>query len=352
MNISAPFIHRPVGTALLTVVVVLRVAEFLAEKWGQKNRKKIDFSAPIFLPFPPALLLQGHELNSVPSQVDPMEGAQWTVAKKRMKLLLIVLGACGEGRQPKCRVLVDKMGTLVPQRQAVAPQLHHPRHLLLAAKEVGQRFHVKAKFEKAAPILQQIQKSGAKELAALVSLAPSMRVHRKLSSRLSRQRGVDKSRLNLRWPKIDQFAVMRPMEAQVVEQLGVMVRHKPCFRFEFIDGRIGNDQVKAVGLGKIPMRNDYRHLFAHRVEAGSLQTGGKVVPIDNLITKSPQFVLRIEGVTHDSVINLSELFLPNRAHTDKGCNGHKFMAETWWQKDKKKIHISAPIFLPRRLHSL
>ena len=38
MNISAPFIHRPVGTALLTVVVVLRVAEFLAEKWGQKNR--------------------------------------------------------------------------------------------------------------------------------------------------------------------------------------------------------------------------------------------------------------------------------------------------------------------------
>jgi len=140
--------------------------EFLAEKWRQKDKKTIHFSAPIFLPFPPALLLQGHELNSVSSQIDPMEGAQWTVAKKRMKLLLIVLGACGEGRQPKCRVLVDKMGTLVPQRQAVAPQLHHPRHFLLAAKEVGQRFHVKAKFEKAAPIRQQIQKSGEYKVMA------------------------------------------------------------------------------------------------------------------------------------------------------------------------------------------
>src|SRR6266566_4381494 len=122
MNISAPFIRRPVGTALLTVPVASKEEEVLAEKWGQKDKQKIDFSAPIFLPFPPALLLQGHQLNSVPSQVDPMEGAQWTVAKQRMKLRLIVLGAFGESRQPKCCVIGDQVESLVPQEQAVAPQ--------------------------------------------------------------------------------------------------------------------------------------------------------------------------------------------------------------------------------------
>jgi len=50
MNISAPFIRRPVGTALLTAAVASKVEEVLAEKWGQKDKQKIDFSAPIFLP--------------------------------------------------------------------------------------------------------------------------------------------------------------------------------------------------------------------------------------------------------------------------------------------------------------
>ena len=125
----------------------------MAEKWGQKHQKEIHISAPIFLPLSPVLLPQGYKLNPVASQVDPMEGAQWTVAKQRMKLRLIVLGAFGESRQPKCCVIGDQVESLVPQEHAVAPQLHHPRHLLLAAKEVGQRFHVKAKFEKTAPIL-------------------------------------------------------------------------------------------------------------------------------------------------------------------------------------------------------
>src|SRR5438034_5749614 len=122
MNISAPFFRRPVGTALLTVAVASKEEAFLAEQWGQKDKQKIDFSAPIFLPFPPALLLQSHELNSVSSQVDPMEGAQWTVAKQRMKLRLIVLGALGESRQPKCCVSGDQVESLVPQEHAVAPQ--------------------------------------------------------------------------------------------------------------------------------------------------------------------------------------------------------------------------------------
>ncbi len=195
MTISGPFIHRPASTALLTAVVVLRVAEFLAEKWGQKNEQEIDFSAPIFLPFPPALLFQGHELNPVAGQVDPMEGAQWTMAKGRMKLRLIVLGALRKGRQAKCRVIVDQMETLVPQRHAVAAQSHHPRHLFLAAKEIGQRFHVEAQFKKTTPILQQIQKSGAKRLAALVGLAPALRIHDNPPSGLRCQRTVDKSRV-------------------------------------------------------------------------------------------------------------------------------------------------------------
>ncbi len=175
----------------------------------------------------------------------------------------------------------------------------------------------------------------------MISLAPTIRVHHELSSRLSRQRGVDKSRLNLGGPKIDQFTVMRPMEAQIVEQLSVMVWHQPTFRLEFVNGRIGNDQVKAVDLGKTLMRHDYRHLFAHRAEPGSLQSGGKIVPIDNLITKSPQFVLRFEGVTHDLVINLSELLLVSRAHADSRCNRHNLWQKNGGRNIEKKI-----IFLP------
>ncbi len=144
MNISAPFIRRPVGTALLTAAVASKVEEVLAEKWGQKDKQKIDFSAPIFLPFPPALLLQGHELNSVPSQVE----------------------------------------------------------------------------------------------------------------------------------------------------------------------------------------------------------------VNDVVTKSAQFILRIKGVAHDPIVNLRELFLVCRAHADKGCNRHKVMAEKWGQKNQKEIHFSAPIFLPPWLHSL
>jgi hypothetical protein len=78
----------------------------------------------------------------------------------------------------------------------------------------------------------------------------------------------------------------------------------------------------------------------------------QVVPIANLITKSPQFVLRIEGVTHDSVVNLSELFLVCRAHPYRGCDRHKAMAERWGQKNQQEIYFSALIFLPLQLFLL
>jgi len=41
MNMSSPSICP----------VELRAEEFLAEKWGQKDKKEIHFSALIFLPF-------------------------------------------------------------------------------------------------------------------------------------------------------------------------------------------------------------------------------------------------------------------------------------------------------------
>jgi hypothetical protein len=54
-NISALFISRPAGTVPLSAGVVLRVTEFMAEKWRQKHQRQIHISAPIFLPFFPAL---------------------------------------------------------------------------------------------------------------------------------------------------------------------------------------------------------------------------------------------------------------------------------------------------------
>ncbi len=88
VNTSAPFIRRPVGTALLTVAVASKEEEFLAEKWGQKDKKKIDFSVPIFLPFPPALLLQGHR------------APEKTQTSSSNPLLLKMLGAWIRSVQP------------------------------------------------------------------------------------------------------------------------------------------------------------------------------------------------------------------------------------------------------------
>src|SRR6266446_2776415 len=300
-----------------------REEEFMAEKWGQKDKKEIKeihISAPIFLPlrFPPALLLQGHKLNPVASQVDPMEGVQWTMAKERLKLRFIVLGTLRKGREAKCRVIVDQMETLVPQGHTVPSESQHPRHLFLAAKEIGQGFHVEAQLEKTTPILQQIQKSGAKGLATLVGLAPSLRIHSNPLSRLRRQRAVDKSRLDLRWPKIDQFAVVRSLEEQVIEQLGVMVGRKPALGLELIYGRVRDDQIQPVGLGKIAMSGGYGHFPSHGTQADGLQTSGKIVPVNDLVTKPAQFILRLKGVAHVPIVNLRELFLVCRAHADRG----------------------------------
>ena len=51
-------------------------------------------------------------------------------------------------------------------------------------------------------------------------------------------------------------------------------------------------------------------------ETGGLQSRCHVVLVYDLVAEPPQFILRIEGATHDPIIERRKLFLTDGAHTD------------------------------------
>ena len=173
---------------------------------------------------------------------------------------------------------------LLSQVNVASDQRNQLNDLSFTSGEMDKGFGVECYIQPASPVFEHCDDVLTENPIGLIVLLPSPRLDFKLTALLKTEGCVYESRFDLGGPKIDQFAMVRLTQKRIVEQLRVVFANEVEGRLEFIDARIGDDQIKIVRFCKITAGDRDRNLGSHWHICG-LQAGGQIVLIDLFISQ-------------------------------------------------------------------